>query len=76
MPSDAENLDDFLQEVIFSDQDEKGIVTGWTLSFEVMSADGRPMAGFFMGPNTPVWKALGIMKWAELLIVEKHIKPQ
>ena len=69
-----EQLHEVLQQAICQGQDEGSILTGCTLSFEIMTQEGRPMAGYFMGPSTSPWKALGMMRWAEKLVEFKHIR--
>lgn len=69
-----EQLHEVLQQAICQQEDAGAILTGWTLSFEIMTEEGRPMAGYFMGPSTSAWKALGMMRWAEKLVEFKHIR--
>lgn len=69
----AERLHDSLQEAICAHEDEGSILVGWCVTFEIMNQEGRQMAGFFIGPTTTPWKALGLMDWAMRLIHKRHI---
>ena len=69
-----EMLHERIQEAIFAEEEEPGILTGWVISFEIVDGNGKPFAGYFTGPSTPPWKALGLLDWAKRLLDLKHIK--
>lgn len=74
MSDTSELLHEQIQAAIMGD--EGGLVTGWIISFEMVNSEGKPYSGYFCGPSTPPWKALGLLDWAERLIDLKHIQEQ
>jgi len=68
----GERVQALLQREIMAD--EGALLTGWCLSFEMVDDQGKPFSGFFIGPTTTPWKALGLMAWAEKLLEQRHIQ--
>lgn len=68
----AEKLHDILQAALI--EEEGGILTGWCLSFEMVDMQSRSYSGYFVGPQTPPWKALGLLSWAEKLLEFRHMR--